>query len=69
MVSELFLRTGLGANRATTLKLRAIRALSTEISAGFSAVVSENWFVTAFLKGFRREADLSPTGYRRRRSF
>jgi hypothetical protein len=52
MVIELFLRTGVGANRAATAKLRAFRALSTEISADFSTVASENWFVTRFLKAF-----------------
>jgi hypothetical protein len=48
MVIELFLRTGVGANRAATAKLRGFRALSTEISADFSTVASENWFVTLF---------------------
>src|SRR5947207_15070617 len=62
MMNELFLRTGLGANRAGTAKLRAIRALSTEISAGFSTVASENWFVTGFLEVFRRGEDLPPPG-------
>src|SRR5947207_7686839 len=69
MMNELFLRTGLGANRAGTAKLRAIRALSTEISAGFSTVASENWFVTGFLEVFRRGEDLPPPGPGDPRSF
>jgi len=52
MVIGLFLRTGVGANRAATAKLHGFRALSTEISADFSTVASENWFVTRFLKAF-----------------
>jgi len=52
MAIELFLRTGVGANRAATAKRRGFRALSTEISADFSTVASENWFVTRFLKPF-----------------
>ncbi|SRR6266498_2407734 len=62
MVIELFLRTGVGANRAATAKLRGFRALSTEISAGFSTVASENWFVTRFLKAFVEVAALG-AGY------
>ena len=52
MVIELFLRTGVGANRAATAKLRGFRTLSTEISTDLSTVASENWFVTCFLKAF-----------------
>jgi hypothetical protein len=52
MAIELFLRTGVGANRAATAKRRAFRALSTEISADLSTVASENWFVTRFLRAF-----------------
>jgi len=58
MVIELFLRTGVGANRAATAKLRGFRALSTEISADFSTVASENWFVTRFLKAFAESQPL-----------
>jgi hypothetical protein len=52
---RLFHRTGLGANRRRGARRRAFRALSAEISTGFSAAVSENWFVAVFTSFFRSD--------------
>jgi hypothetical protein len=52
MVHGLLVRTGVGANRSATAKLRGFRDLSAGISTDFSAAVSENRFDPLFCEGF-----------------